>query len=227
MRRAVVFDINETVLDLAALDPLFTEWFGHPAARREWFARTLHFALTLAATGAYRDFAEVGAAALAEVARRHRITLPADAAVQVREAMTWLPPHPDVAPALSLLRDHGCVTVALSNNPSPVLETQLLTAGLSPLFDFIISVAETGALKPAPEVYRHVIARLGLPPQSIWMVAAHGWDIAGATRAGLRGAFVTRPGQDPDPFAPPEISGGDLLAVAREILAKGDSQAAG
>jgi 2-haloacid dehalogenase len=50
------------------------------------------------------------------------------------------------------------------------------------------------------------------------MVAAHGWDIAGATRTGLRGAFVARPGQIPDPFAPPEITGDDLLAVAHAIL---------
>ncbi|MGH2615420.1 MAG: haloacid dehalogenase type II, partial [Thermomicrobiales bacterium] len=52
---------------------------------------------------------------------------------------------------------------------------------------------------------------------SVWMVAAHGWDIAGATRAGLRGAFVARRGQEPDPFAPPEIRGEDLAAVARAI----------
>jgi len=51
------------------------------------------------------------------------------------------------------------------------------------------------------------------------MVAAHGWDIAGATRAGMRGAFVSRPGQSPDPFAPPEIIADDLLTVARAILA--------
>jgi 2-haloacid dehalogenase len=51
------------------------------------------------------------------------------------------------------------------------------------------------------------------------MVAAHGWDIAGATRAGLRSAFVARPGQSLDPFAPPEIIAGDLLSTARAILA--------
>jgi 2-haloacid dehalogenase len=37
--RAVVFDINETVIDLAAFDPLFAEWFGDSAVRRDWFPR--------------------------------------------------------------------------------------------------------------------------------------------------------------------------------------------
>jgi 2-haloacid dehalogenase len=81
-----------------------------------------------------------------------------------------------------------------------------------------MSVDEAGALKPAPEVYDFAVRRLGFAPGAIWMVTAHGWDIAGATRAGLRGAFVARPGQWPDPFAPPEIVADDLLTVAHAIL---------
>ncbi|HLL50341.1 MAG TPA: hypothetical protein VK356_06705 [Thermomicrobiales bacterium] len=70
MTRAVIFDVNETLLDLGALDPLFTEWFDDPAARKEWFTQTLHLAMTLAATRAFKSFSDVGAAALEEVARR-------------------------------------------------------------------------------------------------------------------------------------------------------------
>ena len=60
MNRAVIFDVNETMLDLGALDPLFARWFGDPIARKEWFAQTLHFAMTLAATREFRSFGEVG-----------------------------------------------------------------------------------------------------------------------------------------------------------------------
>lgn len=221
MRCAVVCDINETVLDLASLDALFISWFGDAMARREWFAQTLHFALTLAATQTYRSFAEVGAAALTTVAERRGASLSPDAAVHLRAAMMQLPPHPDVEPALRLLRDNGVITAALSNNPRSVVETQLRQADLFPLFDHVMSVEDAGALKPAPEVYRYAVERIGLPPPAVWMVAAHGWDIAGATRAGLRGAFVSRPGQLADPFAPPEISGEDMVSVVRGILARG------
>jgi len=219
MNRAVIFDVNETMLDLGALDPLFTRWFGDPTAGKEWFAQTLHFAMTLAATREFRSFGEVGLAALAELARRRGMSLPDDAPVRLREALLRLPAYPDVAPALRILRDAGLVTAALSNNPLPVVQKQLHHAGLSPLFTEIMSVDEAGALKPAPEVYDFAVRRLDLPPGSIWMVAAHGWDIAGATRAGLRGAFVARPGQSPDPFASPEIIADDLLSLARAILA--------
>jgi 2-haloacid dehalogenase len=218
MNRAVIFDVNETMLDLGALDPLFTRWFGDPTARKEWFAQTLHFAMTLAATREFRSFGEVGLAALAELARRRGMSLPDDAAAWLREALL-LPAHSDVAPALDILRDAGLVTAALSNNPLLVVQRQLHHAGLSRLFTEVMSVDEPGALKPAPEVYDFAVRRLDLAPGSIWMVAAHGWDIAGATRAGLRGAFVARPGQSPDPFAPPEIIADDLLSLARAILA--------
>jgi 2-haloacid dehalogenase len=219
MNRAVIFDVNETILDLGALDPVFTRWFGDPVARKAWFALTLHLALTLAATRVFRSFAEVGHAALGEIARHRGVSLPDDSAAQLREAVLRLPAHQDVMPALGVLRDAGVRTAALSNNPLPIVQEQLRHAGLSPLFDEIMSVDEAGALKPAPAVYDFAVQRLGLAPGSIWMVAAHGWDIAGATRAGLRGAFVARPGQSPDPFAPPEIIANDLLTIAHAILA--------
>jgi 2-haloacid dehalogenase len=219
MNRAVIFDVNETILDLGALDPVFTRWFGDPVARKAWFALTLHLALTLAATRVFRSFAEVGHAALGEIARHRGVSLPDDSAAQLREAVLRLPAHQDVMPALGVLRDAGVRTAALSNNPLPIVQEQLRHAGLSPLFDEIMSVDEAGALKPAPAVYDFAVQRLGLAPGSIWMVAAHGWDIAGATRAGLRGAFVARPGQSPDPFAPPQIIADDLPTIARAILA--------
>ena len=218
MNRAVIFDVNETMLDLRALDPLFIEWFGDPVARKDWFAQTLHLAMTFAATSTFKSFGEVGAAALAEIGRRRHRSLQENASTRLREMMLSLPAHPDVEPALRLLHNAGFTTAALSNNPLPVVKAQLRHAGLAPLLDEIMSVDEAGALKPAPEVYQFAVGRLGLPAGSIWMVAAHGWDIAGATRAGLRGAFLARPGQSPDPFAPPEIIADDLRSLVHAIL---------
>ena len=113
MNRAVIFDVNETMLDLGALDSLFLRWFGDPVARKQWFAQTLHFAMTLAATREFRSFGEVGTAALAEIAHRRGVSLPGEAAAQLHEAVLRLPAHLDVAPALLILRRAGLVTAAL------------------------------------------------------------------------------------------------------------------
>jgi 2-haloacid dehalogenase len=63
MNRAVIFDVNEKILELGALDPLFAGWFGDPVLMTAWFSQTLQFAMTLAATRALKSFSELGAAA--------------------------------------------------------------------------------------------------------------------------------------------------------------------
>jgi len=37
-RRVIVFDVNETLLDLGGLDDLFESTFGDALARSQWFA---------------------------------------------------------------------------------------------------------------------------------------------------------------------------------------------
>jgi hypothetical protein len=51
--RICVFDVNETLLDLTALDPPFEAAFGRSAVRREWFGQMLQ--------SAFADLAEVAA----------------------------------------------------------------------------------------------------------------------------------------------------------------------
>lgn len=100
-----VFDINETMLDLAALD-------GDPVERDEvfgstWFTLVIRTSHVSAATGAYRDFGDIGAAA-----GRY---LGVDDAVmgRVARAMRELPPHPDVVPGLQrTLRPTGWCSTA-------------------------------------------------------------------------------------------------------------------
>jgi FMN phosphatase YigB (HAD superfamily) len=59
-----------------------------------------------------------------------------------------------------------------------------------------------------------------VPVGQLWLVAAHGWDVAGALAAGCRATFVARPGRLPDPLAPPpEVTGDDLEQVADQLLA--------
>ncbi len=40
----IAFDLNETLLDLSALDPVFEELFGDASLRAVWFAQMLEVA---------------------------------------------------------------------------------------------------------------------------------------------------------------------------------------
>jgi 2-haloacid dehalogenase len=75
MARVCVFDVNETLLDLGALDPHFERAFGDAAVRRAWFSQLLQSAFLATITGAYSDFGTIGGAALEMVAERQGVDL--------------------------------------------------------------------------------------------------------------------------------------------------------
>jgi len=219
MDRVIVFDVNETLLDLSALDPTFERIFGDAGARREWFGQVLLSAMTLTLTERYRDFSAVGAAALEMVAGRRRVNLERADTQNVARAMRRLPPHPDVPDALARLHEAGLRLVALTNSAPDAMREQLANAGLRQYFSDMISVESARVLKPALAVYRTAADRLGVQTSDMLMVAAHGWDLAGAMTAGCATAFVARPGQVLEPlFDRPEIVEDDLGAVADRIL---------
>ncbi|HKJ71717.1 MAG TPA: haloacid dehalogenase type II [Gammaproteobacteria bacterium] len=214
----LVFDLNETLLDLAGLDPAFEALFGEPRVRGEWFGQVVGSALTLGVTGGYRPFTEIAASALAKMGRIHGVAIGEGEVARVAEALRRLPPHPEVPAALAGLRSAGHRLAVLTNSPPATLAAQLTNAGLDELFPERFSVAEFGALKPAPAVYRGTAQRLGVEPAAMTMVAAHGWDLAGAMTAGCRTAFIARPGQVPeDLFAAPDVAVPSLDALAGRL----------
>jgi 2-haloacid dehalogenase len=59
---------------------------------------------------------------------------------------------------------------------------------------------------------------MGVEEAQALLIAAHPWDVHGAKRAGLRAGWVNRRGQPyPEVFAPPDVSAGDLPALARAL----------
>ncbi len=222
MSRVLAFDVNETLLDLRGLDPEFERLFGNAAYRREWFNQMLHSALVATVTGHYANFGAHGAAAFELLAARRRIALTDADRQRLRDGMRRLPPHPDVRAAVERLREAGFRLAALTNSTQEVADAQVAYAGLRGLFEEVLSADSVRRLKPAPEPYWMASERLDVPVGEVRLVAAHGWDVAGALRAGCAAAFVARPGQFLDPLAPrPDIVGPDLAAVAKRIIERG------
>lgn len=219
MPRVCVFDVNETLLDLAALDPLFERAFGDVGSRREWFTLMLQYAFALTAIGEYRSFGEHGQAALTTLMARRNVTLPADEQRTILMALRTATPHPDVPDGLRRLREAGYRLVALTNSTMEVVEQQLTSAGVRPLFDRVFSADTVRRLKPAPEPYHMVADALGVAIGETRLIAAHGWDISGALAAGCAAAFIARPGAYLIPGMPePDVIGQDLTSVAARII---------
>jgi 2-haloacid dehalogenase len=225
MRRVQVFDVNETLLDLAAMDPHFERVFGDAGVRRFWFSQMIQSALVATVTGAYSQFGALAAAALEMTAEQAGVELGDDDRQAIAAQLRQLPAHPEVAGALRRLRDAGLRLAALTNSTEEVARAQLEHAGLIDLFDLVLSADTVRRLKPAPEPYRMAAERLGVAVDQVRLIAAHAWDVAGAARAGCATAFVARPGKVLDPLVErPEIVGADLAEVADAILAvEGDA----
>jgi 2-haloacid dehalogenase len=220
MRRVQVFDVNETLLDLAAMDPHFQRIFGDAGIRVTWFSQMIQSALVATVTGAYRPFGAHAMAALEMTAERAGVELADDDKQAVATQLRQLPAHPEVAPALRRLGDAGLRLASLTNSTEEVAREQLQHAGLLDLFELVLSADTAGRLKPAPEPYRMAAERLGVAVDQVRLVAAHAWDVAGAASAGCATAFVARPGKVLDPLVErPEIVGADLAEVADAILA--------
>jgi len=219
MPNVCVFDVNETLLDLSVLDPHFERVFGDAGARPAWFDRFLQLWLTDMVTGAYEEFGTVAGLALGMLAEERRVDLPDEERQRIVGGIAGLPPHPEVEEGLSRLREAGFRLATLTNSTSQVGERQIENSGLREYFEQTLSADAVKRLKPAPEPYRMAAESLGVDAGGIRLVAAHGWDVAGAMRAGCAAAFVARPGKALFPTAPrPDVVGANLREVADGII---------
>ena len=218
MKRVCVFDVNETLLDLAALDPHFERVFGDASVRRLWFNQMLQSALVATVTDAYTTFGEAASAALQMTAERQGVEVSDADEREILGGLRELPPHPEVAEGLDRLRDAGFRLATLTNSTQEVAEAQIRNSGLADRFEQILSADTAKRLKPAPAPYRMAARTLGIQERELRLVAAHAWDVAGALRAGCAAAFVAR-----QPFDPlverPDVFGKDLVEVADGIIA--------
>ncbi len=219
MARIIVFDVNETLLDLKALDPHFQRIFGEAAVRGQWFSQFIQNAFLTTITNTYAPFGQIGMAALEMVAARRGIELKVEDKQAIGQTLSQLPPHPEVRESLEKLKAAGLRLATLTNSTQQVAEAQINNAGLRDLFEGVFSADEVKRLKPAPEPYHLVADKMDVPINQIRLVAAHAWDIAGALRAGCAAAFVARPGMVLDPLVEkPDVIGKDMREVAEGIL---------
>jgi 2-haloacid dehalogenase len=184
-----VFDVNETLSDLAPMGTRFAEVGLPPTAARLWFAALLRDGIGVAAAGGLVRFADAARGVLAPM-------LPGDpdAVEHVMAGFQQLPVHPDVPDGIRALRAAGHRLATLSNGAAEVAVGLLGRAGIRDQFEALLSVEEVGAWKPARAAYLYAADRLGVRPADATLVAVHPWDIDGAARAGLRTAWIDRTG---------------------------------
>jgi 2-haloacid dehalogenase len=218
----IVFDVNETLLDLDTLHPTLDRIFGDPAALRLWFANLITYSEALTLAGVYVPFTDIGAAVLRMQAATRSITISDSDAAELTDRFATMPPHQEVPAALHRLRDHGFRLFTLTDNTLAISGRQLEHAGVIDVFERRFSVDETVRRhKPAPEAYQSVATALEVSPADICLIACHVWDTIGAQSAGWQAGLILRPGNAPLDVGPqPDYIGKDLNEITDQLIGK-------
>ncbi|SNS04159.1 2-haloacid dehalogenase [Geodermatophilus saharensis] len=211
----VAFDVNETLLDLSPVAAALVE-LGRPAHLLPTvFGRTLHTGAAATVAGVRLTFRAAFESALAQLT-----DLSDGERARVADTFLELVPHPDVEPALRRLAAAGVRVVTLSHGSPGVAEAGLERGGIAPLVERTLSSETVHAWKPSREAYLWAAGVCDVPPGRMALVAAHGWDVLGAERAGLTGAWFPRGERVyPPAFPAPTVLAGDLAGAVDALLA--------
>ena len=217
----IVFDVNETLLDLATMEPTFERIFGEKSAMRLWFANFIMYSAALTVAGCYVPFTDIGAAVMKMLADTRGIKIEDRDKRELTDKFSTMPPHPEVPGALRKLRDAGFRLFTLTDNLLEVQTRQLEHGGIVDLFERRFSADGVKRHKPSREAYAYVEKELGVEPSGVCLVACHTWDTLGAVAAGWEAALIRRVGNDVLGVGPqPQIVGDDLHDIADQLIVR-------
>jgi 2-haloacid dehalogenase len=216
----VVFDVNGTLSDLSPLAHRIVSVGGSRDLLQTWFASVLRDGIGVAAADGYADFRALAVADLQVLL--HDAGVSGDllaAAEHVVDGFGHLPVHPDVVGGIRLLAGAGVRLVTLTNGSVELTERLLGVAGVLDFVEHRLDVSVPQRWKPHPGAYRHALRVTGVTADRCALIAVHPWDIDGARRVGLIGAWLNRAGAPwPSPLIRPQLEAAGLEELAAQLL---------
>lgn len=218
----IVFDVNETLIDIESIAPFFERVFGDRKVVREWFNQLILYSDAITLSGYYQTFFTLGQGVLEMLATIHGVSVKPSDVEELRTSMLTMPAHKDVPEGLQMLKSAGFRLMTLTNSPPDKGGSPLERAGLAHFIERQFSIDSVRRFKPAPQVYHLVAELLEVPPSAICLVAAHTWDTIGAQSVGFSAGLIARPGNAPLPvngLPQPLAVAPDLPGVAKQLIA--------
>jgi 2-haloacid dehalogenase len=217
--KLLVFDVNETLSDMAPMASRFEDVGAPVHLAKTWFASLLRDGFALTVSGVNPRFADLGAEGLRGGLDGVSLNRSLDeAVVHIMDGFAALQVHPDVPGGVQALTDLGIRLVTLSNGSAAVAQRLFAGAGIDDRFERILSVEQAGVWKPAADAYAYALAECDVDPMDAMLVAGHPWDTDGAQRAGLASAWINRSGaRFPGHFRKPDLETTSLVDLAEQL----------
>jgi 2-haloacid dehalogenase len=180
-----------------------------------WRSKHLEYTWIHALTGRHTTFWH-----LAERSLDYAIAtiggVPAGLKYELLAAYRTLPAYPEVPEVISALNHRGAKLAILTNGDLDMIEDAVASAGLTGLFDALITVHEAGVFKPDRRVYALACSRFGVPPDKISFQSSNRWDVAGAKAFGFHCVWINRAGA-PDEY--PDMPADSICRDLRPVVA--------
>jgi len=184
-----------------------------------WRTRQFEYSWLRTITDQYVDFFALTEDALVYSASAMKLTLTEDGKRQLLDAYLHLEPWPDTREALGRLKASGVRVVTIANFSPTMLRENARNAGLSGLFDILISTDANHSYKPDPRAYALAIDRLHLARQDVLFAAFGGWDAFGAKSFGYPTIWINRFDQPLEQLGvQPDRTSRDLSGLLQFVL---------
>jgi len=223
--KAVVFDAYGTLFDVHSVASLAEQLFPGKgdALSQSWRQKQLEYSWLRAMSGRYKPFWDITRDALHFSAERLGLPLPAESERRLMNQYSSLSAFPENLGALRALKAAGLPLGILSNGNRDMIEVSVRSAGMTGLFDHLLSSEQVGTFKTMDSVYALAPEAFGCRAREILFVSSNCWDAIGSRWYGFTSFWINRAGAPLDRLdTEPDHTGSlltDVLPVAQPAAA--------
>jgi len=212
----VIFDANSVIPEVEKVFP------GKGAEfTKAWRSKQFEYGYLRSITNAHEDFFKVTGDALDYTAEAMGLTLTAENRERLLNAYLTLKPWPDAVDALKELRAAGVRIITIANFSERMLRANADNAGITGLFDELLSTEVNHTYKPDPQAYELGLKHLHLRKEEVLFAAFGGWDAYGAKSFGYPTYWVNRFGQPTERLGETaDRTSGDLAGLLGFVLGR-------
>ena len=186
--KLAIFDVNQTIFNLSEIKKRFKEKKINPLLVDQWFINTLKEGFASSTPKNFLSFSKIAKEEL------KKLIIYKKKNPQILKFLfngfQNLKANHDIKDSFKILQKNNIEIATLTNGPKKNSINLLKKNKLIELVNYQFSIEDIKIWKPNPEPYLFVSNKLKYNPNEIIMVAAHGWDINGAKKVGMKTGYI-------------------------------------